>query len=146
MPSNSEVRVVRTSGEEDVTTIPADAPDGRLLLCYWNMRCLAQPIRLALEYVCCDFVDVRLDCEEPDPDDSSVSKRNWFRQKAGLRLPFGGNLPFLLDGENGARVRLWRIVGCCVQSSLIFFQKILLLGGTIVEKEYRLEKHVFCFA
>ena len=64
------------------------------------MRGLGQPIRHVLEYVCADYIDVRVECEDPGPS----AKKNWKSQKPLLQLPFGGNLPFFFDGDTGVRL------------------------------------------
>eukprot|EP01049_Picozoa_sp_SAG25_P000628 SAG25_NODE_22_length_22323_cov_52.926874_13_plen_259_part_00 len=84
--------VIVSSGD-----IPSAAPeDGSLLVCYWNIRGLGQPIRLALEYCGAPCVDVRVEAGEPGQADY---KQFWMGQKASLKLPFGGNLPYMIDGD-----------------------------------------------
>ena len=75
--------------------VPTDA--ARTCLCYWGIRGLAQPIRLALEHAGARYDDVRIDAGAADSDDY---KQVWFRAKpqVGERVPFP-NLPYLLDGD-----------------------------------------------
>ena len=75
--------------------VPSDA--ARTTLCYWGIRGLAQPIRLALEHAGARYDDVRIDAGAADSDDY---KQVWFRAKpqVGERVPFP-NLPYLLDGD-----------------------------------------------
>jgi glutathione S-transferase len=82
-------------------TIPNGA-DGRLTVGYWDIRGLGQPIRLALEYVRADFVDVRVHYGPGEPSTPGY-KQFWKDEKPALAasagLPFGGNLPYLVDGD-----------------------------------------------
>lgn len=64
-------------------------------LCYWDIRGLAQPIRLMLEYTGTEFEDKKLSCG-PAPD---FDKSCWFDNKFSLGLTFP-NLPYYIDGEN----------------------------------------------
>ena len=81
--------------------VPKTCPPGKLLTCYWNIRGLGQPIRLALEYACADFIDVRIEAGDPGRDSY---KAHWQAQKLACGLPFGGNLPFFIDGDTGVRL------------------------------------------
>merc|ERR1712066_871600 len=64
------------------------------VLCYWDIRGLAQPIRLLLNYTGTDFEDRMLSCgQAPDFDKSC-----WFDNKFSLGLDFP-NLPYYIDGE-----------------------------------------------
>jgi len=64
------------------------------VLAYWDIRGLAQPIRLLLKYVGEDFEDKRYSCG-PAPD---FNKDCWFNEKFSLGLDFP-NLPFYVDGD-----------------------------------------------
>jgi len=64
------------------------------VLCYWDIRGLAQPIRLLLEYTGTKYEDKMLSCG-PAPD---FDKTCWFGQKNSLGLDFP-NLPYYVDGE-----------------------------------------------
>lgn len=63
-------------------------------LAYWNIRGLAQPIRLLLEYTGEKYVDKKFECG-PAPD---YDKSCWFDIKEKLNLDFP-NLPYLIDGD-----------------------------------------------
>ena len=56
---------------------------------------------MLLEYVCADFIDVRV---EAGSYPSADYKRHWFDSKAALGMPFGGNLPFFTDGDTGVKL------------------------------------------
>jgi glutathione S-transferase len=65
------------------------------VLGYWDIRGLAQPIRLLLNYVGEDFEDKRYSCG-PAPD---FNKDCWFKaDKFELGLDFP-NLPYYIDGD-----------------------------------------------
>lgn len=63
-------------------------------LCYWDIRGLAQPIRLLLTYTGTEFEDRRLSCG-PGPD---YDKTCWTDQKFSLGLDFP-NLPYYVQGD-----------------------------------------------
>ncbi|XP_077575817.1 glutathione S-transferase Mu 3-like [Stigmatopora nigra] len=63
-------------------------------LAYWDIRGLAQPIRLLLEYTGTEYEDKFYSCgEAPDYDKSC-----WFNEKQKLGMDFP-NLPYLEDGN-----------------------------------------------
>ncbi|KAK4306257.1 hypothetical protein Pmani_021906 [Petrolisthes manimaculis] len=64
------------------------------ILGYWNIRGLAQPIRLLLEYTGTEFEDKYYECG-PAPD---YDKSCWFDVKNKLGLDFP-NLPYYIDGD-----------------------------------------------
>ncbi|KAK8739209.1 hypothetical protein OTU49_003533 [Cherax quadricarinatus] len=64
------------------------------VLGYWNIRGLAQPIRLLLEYTGTEFEDKFYVCG-PAPD---YDKSCWFDIKEDLGLDFP-NLPYYIDGD-----------------------------------------------
>ena len=59
------------------------------VLCYWDIRGLAQPIRLLLEYTNTEFKDKMMACG-PAP---KFDKSGWFDSKHSLGLDFP-NLPY----------------------------------------------------
>lgn len=61
---------------------------------YWNIRGLAQPIRLLLAYTDTEFEDKRIEYG-PAPD---FDRKNWLDEKHSLGLDFP-NLPYLIDGD-----------------------------------------------
>ncbi|KAB5567414.1 hypothetical protein PHYPO_G00232460 [Pangasianodon hypophthalmus] len=63
-------------------------------LAYWDIRGLAQPIRLLLEYTGTEWEDKFYSCGEAPNYDKSC----WFDEKATLKMDFP-NLPYLEDGE-----------------------------------------------
>jgi len=65
-----------------------------IVLAYWDIRGLAQPIRLLLEHVNADWEDKQY-VTGPAPN---YDKTGWFSDKPTLGLPFP-NLPYLLDGD-----------------------------------------------
>lgn len=64
------------------------------ILCYWDIRGLAQPIRLLLNYTGTKFEDKQLSCG-PAPD---FDKTCWFDNKFSFGLDFP-NLPYYIDGD-----------------------------------------------
>ena len=58
-------------------------------LAYWNIRGLAQPIRLVLVYAGVDFVDKRYESSE---------RAVWLSDKPNLGLDFP-NIPYYIDGD-----------------------------------------------
>lgn len=64
------------------------------ILGYWNIRGLAQPIRLLLEYTETEYEDKRYTCG-PAPD---YSRECWYKEKFNLGLDFP-NLPYYIDGD-----------------------------------------------
>lgn len=62
--------------------------------CYWDIRGLAQPIRLLLEYTGEEYEDKQLSCG-PAP---TFDKSCWFDSKFSLGLDFP-NLPYYKDGD-----------------------------------------------
>uniref|UniRef100_A0A2P2I1R4 glutathione transferase n=1 Tax=Hirondellea gigas TaxID=1518452 RepID=A0A2P2I1R4_9CRUS len=75
------------------------------LLAYWDIRGLAQPIRLLLEYTNTKFTDKYYVCGEAPGYDKSC----WFDVKSTLGFDFP-NLPYYTDGdlkltESGAIIR-----------------------------------------
>jgi len=64
------------------------------ILGYWNLRGLAQPIRLLLAYTGTDYEDKRYTIGPP-PD---WDRAEWLADKQSLGLDFP-NLPYYLDGE-----------------------------------------------
>ncbi|XP_078054029.1 glutathione S-transferase Mu 3-like [Mustelus asterias] len=65
-----------------------------LVLGYWDIRGLAQPIRLLLEYSGTKYEEKLYSCGEAPNYDKSC----WFDVKPKLELDFP-NLPYLLDGD-----------------------------------------------
>jgi len=63
-------------------------------LCYWDIRGLAQPIRLLLEYTGTEYEDKQLACGPPPTFDKSC----WFDNKFNLGLDFP-NLPYYKDDD-----------------------------------------------
>ncbi|XP_031572822.1 glutathione S-transferase Mu 3-like isoform X2 [Actinia tenebrosa] len=61
---------------------------------YWDIRGLAQPIRLLMHYVGMEFEDKRYSCG-PAPD---YSRESWLKEKFTLGLDFP-NLPYYIDGD-----------------------------------------------
>ena len=64
------------------------------VLCYWDIRGLAQPIRLLLVHTGTDFEDKMLSCG-PGP---GFDKSCWFDNKYSFGLDFP-NLPYYIDGD-----------------------------------------------
>jgi glutathione S-transferase len=63
-------------------------------LAYWDIRGLAQPIRLLLEYTGTEFEDKFFSCGPAPKFDKSC----WFDNKFSLGLDFP-NLPYFVDGD-----------------------------------------------
>ncbi|XP_034508118.1 glutathione S-transferase Mu 4-like [Ambystoma mexicanum] len=64
-----------------------------MTLGYWDIRGMAQPIRLLLEYTGTEYEEKRYTCG-PAPD---YNKSGWLSEKENLGLDFP-NLPYLIDG------------------------------------------------
>lgn len=64
------------------------------VFCYWDIRGLAQPVKLLLAYTGTDYEDRQLSCG-PAPD---YDKSCWFDNKYSLGLDFP-NLPYYIDGD-----------------------------------------------
>ncbi|XP_069046430.1 glutathione S-transferase Mu 3-like [Lepisosteus oculatus] len=65
-----------------------------MVLAYWDIRGLAQPIRLLLEYTGTKYEEKFYSCgQAPDYDKSC-----WFGEKEKLGMDFP-NLPYLIDGD-----------------------------------------------
>ena len=64
------------------------------VLCYWDIRGLAQPIRLLLAYTETEYEDKLLACGRPPDFDRSCWEDNKF--SFGLDFP---NLPYYIDGD-----------------------------------------------
>ena len=62
---------------------------------YWNIRALAEPIRLMLEYCGADYDNKSYVVLGEPPN---VDKSQWFDVKFELGLEFP-NLPYLIDGD-----------------------------------------------
>ncbi|XP_077983080.1 glutathione S-transferase Y1-like [Glandiceps talaboti] len=65
-----------------------------LVIAYWKMRGLQQPIRLLLEYSGIEYED-KMYVSGPAPD---FNKDCWFNEKYDLGLDFP-NLPYMIDGD-----------------------------------------------
>ena len=77
--------------------------DATLVLGYWAIRGLAQPIRFLLTYAEAAFTEVRygLNDDGTTPDDP---RADWLDNKAGIGLPFP-NLPYLIDTGAAGEIR-----------------------------------------
>nr|XP_039263947.1 glutathione S-transferase Mu 2-like [Styela clava] len=67
---------------------------GKLELGYWNIRGLAQPARLLLEYGGVEYEDKRYQCDMEPP----YGRSKWLDVKFTLGLDFP-NLPYMIDGD-----------------------------------------------
>ncbi|XP_070574572.1 glutathione S-transferase Mu 1-like [Ptychodera flava] len=65
-----------------------------VLIAYWKIRGLAQPMRYLVEYAGIDYKEKRYEVG-PAPD---FSRECWFSEKHTLGLPFP-NLPYMIDGD-----------------------------------------------
>lgn len=65
-----------------------------IVLGYWDIRGLAQPIRMILEHAGADYKDTQYSCG-PAPD---YDRSAWTSVKYTLALDFP-NLPYLIDGN-----------------------------------------------
>jgi len=66
----------------------------KVVIAYWNIRGLAQPVRLLLGYVGEDFEDKLYECGDAPTFDKSC----WFDIKESMGLDFP-NLPYFIDGD-----------------------------------------------
>eukprot|EP01052_Picozoa_sp_SAG31_P019441 SAG31_NODE_1416_length_8441_cov_11.436706_5_plen_257_part_00 len=117
----------------NIIMCPQDAPiagaatPAKLCTAYWDIRGLAQPIRLVLEYVGADFDDIRIDAGPlytkplhlqsarlaprlnapaaaadwragPGAPGEPAYKGHWFDAKPDIGVNFA-NLPYMIDGE-----------------------------------------------
>ena len=73
-----------------------------LKLGYWNIRGLAQPIRLLLEYTEIPWVDELYKQEGPNSS-KPFDKSCWFNVKNSLGLDFP-NLPYLIDEQTNFKL------------------------------------------
>eukprot|EP01062_Namystynia_karyoxenos_P028097 TRINITY_DN2135_c0_g1_i2.p1 TRINITY_DN2135_c0_g1~~TRINITY_DN2135_c0_g1_i2.p1 ORF type:complete len:272 (+),score=84.13 TRINITY_DN2135_c0_g1_i2:59-874(+) len=83
---------------------------GRPTVAYWDIRGLAEPIRLALEHAGKEYDDVRIEAGDPQgamrwteegKEMSGGYKAYWLehqKPKVGQRVPFV-NLPYMIDGD-----------------------------------------------
>ena len=92
---SSQVNVIRATTQDQ---IPTAVPQSGLILAYWDIRGLCQPIRLALAYKNVKYTDVRIDCG--NPADKENYKKLWFdvKPEVGKTVKFV-NLPYLMDGD-----------------------------------------------
>jgi len=58
-----------------------------MILAYWPIRGLAEPVRLLFEYVGAEYEELKW-----------TDRDAWFKEKFDLGLPCP-NLPYLIDGE-----------------------------------------------
>lgn len=65
-----------------------------MILGYWDIRGLATPIRLLLEYVGADYQEKLYKCGPPP----NFERPEWVSEKFNLGMPFP-NLPYLIDGD-----------------------------------------------
>lgn len=95
----------------------------QLILGYWAIRGLAQPIRLILHYTKTSFIDKRYTTGEA-PD---YNREEWFNEKPTLGLDFP-NLPYLIDND----IKM-------TQSKAILYylgEKLNLLGSNLHEEAH----------
>jgi len=59
-----------------------------IILSYWPIRGLAEPVRLLLEHVGADYEELK-----------RTDRPAWHREKLDMGLPCP-NLPYLIDGEH----------------------------------------------
>ena len=78
--------------------------DADLVLGYWAIRGLGQPIRFLLAHAQATFTEVRYGLNE-DGSEPENPLADWFDRKAGLDLPFP-NLPYLIDTGGASKVRV----------------------------------------
>ena len=78
--------------------------DAELVLGYWAIRGLGQPIRFLLTYAEAAFTEIRygLNDDGTTPHDP---RADWFDNKAAVGLPFP-NLPYLIDTGPATEVRM----------------------------------------
>ncbi|CAK8678998.1 unnamed protein product [Clavelina lepadiformis] len=62
---------------------------------YWDIRALAEPIRMILEYCGADYEDKRYQLRGESPN---IDRSDWLDVKFKLGLEFP-NLPYLIDGD-----------------------------------------------
>eukprot|EP01098_Paradermamoeba_levis_P002026 TRINITY_DN1235_c0_g1_i1.p1 TRINITY_DN1235_c0_g1~~TRINITY_DN1235_c0_g1_i1.p1 ORF type:complete len:253 (+),score=66.79 TRINITY_DN1235_c0_g1_i1:94-759(+) len=70
------------------------ASTGKVVIAYWAIRGLAQPIRLLLEYAGADYEDKKY----TQGDGPEYSRQEWLDDKEKLGLDFP-NLPYFIDGN-----------------------------------------------
>lgn len=85
-----------------------EAEDGpRLLLGYWAIRGLGQPIRLLLEHVGLPYAEKRYHIQLAEAATAEApakwDRSEWYSEKHDLGLAFP-NLPYLVDRETGLKL------------------------------------------
>ena len=65
---------------------------------FWDIRALAQPMRLLLKYIGAQFTDKRYPFAEGED-----FKASWYPDKTKLGLDFP-NLPYYIDGDVKVRI------------------------------------------
>ena len=105
------------------------AEDGpRLLLGYWAIRGLGQPIRLLLEHVGLPYAEKRYHIQLAEAATAEApakwDRSEWYSEKHDLGLAFP-NLPYLLDRETGLKL---------TQTNAILFYVADLAGGATLGK------------
>ena len=106
-----------------------EAEDGpRLLLGYWAIRGLGQPIRLLLEHVGLPYAEKRYHIQLAEAATAEApakwDRSEWYSEKHDLGLAFP-NLPYLLDRETGLKL---------TQTNAILFYVADLAGGATLGK------------
>ena len=106
-----------------------EAEDGpRLLLGYWAIRGLGQPIRLLLEHVGLPYAEKRYHIQLAEAATAEApakwDRSEWYSEKHDLSLAFP-NLPYLLDRETGLKL---------TQTNAILFYVADLAGGATLGK------------
>ena len=78
---------------------------GTYVLGYWNMRALAEPIRLMLAYCGVSWEDRRYQVGGP----SAYDKSGWYgaKESLGLSIP---NLPYLVNDRSGVKLTQTRTI------------------------------------
>ena len=85
------------------------------ILGYWDIRCLAEPIRLMLHYLDIDFEDKRYPTGDPPVYDRS----EWRKDKLCLGFDFP-NLPYWIDGCTKV-TESWAIMKYIARKSCILY-------------------------
>ncbi|CAK8679018.1 unnamed protein product [Clavelina lepadiformis] len=82
----------------------------KLILGYWDIRGLAQPIRYMLGYLGVEYEDKRY-----------VEKNSWFDVKLNMNLDFP-NIPYIIDGDVRT-TQTWAIMKYLARKHTILFPK-----------------------
>eukprot|EP00921_Rhytidocystis_pertsovi_P017290 GHVQ01027167.1.p1 GENE.GHVQ01027167.1~~GHVQ01027167.1.p1 ORF type:complete len:133 (+),score=7.45 GHVQ01027167.1:201-599(+) len=92
------MRGTSTMQDTQASSSTITVPPSELHLGYWNIRGLAQPIRLLLAYCQLEWKETRYELLESTKNPGTWDRSQWTSVKYNLELDFP-NLPWLIDGD-----------------------------------------------